>query len=373
MQTLQQKLDQQAQQNLLRKRQIIRPVSCNQVQINQQKTCVDFSSNDYLGLKHHPKIKNDFADAVQKHGFGSGASALVSGYSDAHAETERLFAQWLGVEKTILFTSGYCANLSVLHTLLDRSSTVLADKLCHASLIDGIILSRAQHKRYQHNNLPHLQKLTELYQPNLIITESLFSMEGDITPVSQIITHSGKYQTNLLIDDAHGIGILGKTGKGIHEHFSLSQSTSTCLVAPLGKAFNAMGAIVAGSTEMIDAIVHFARAYRYTTSLPPAICIAIQSSLNIVQQEAWRRERLNHNIQLFIDYATDQGLTLTSSDLTPIKPVFIGDNTQALKTQAFYKLMVFMCRLSEHQRYRKIKPGYASHSTASTQKRKSYS
>lgn len=331
---LQKRLTAQARQLLIRKRNIIETIRGNLILV-EGKCCTDFSNNDYLGLKNHPKITAAFIQSIKKYGFGSGASTFVSGYSEAHAETEYLFSKWLKVDKAILFNSGYCANVGIIGALASRSDTIFSDRLCHASLLDGIGLSRAKHCRYQHCDLAHLSRLAEVNPPNLIVTESIFSMEGTLSPIPSLVQHAEHYQSGLLIDDAHGIGVFGKTGAGICEHYGINQTQISCLVLSLGKAFNAMGAIVAGKAETIEAILQFSKTYRYTTALPPAICSTLQTTLNIIQQEAWRREKLLKNIHLFTSYAIDKGLSLTSSDDTPIKPIVIHDNKKVLALQNY--------------------------------------
>lgn len=322
------------EQSLLRTRNIIARLSGNSIAVNGIR-CLDFSSNDYLGLKKHPKITSAFIDAVQKYGFGSGASVFISGYSDAHAEIEYLFSKWLGVNKAILFNSGYSANLGVINALSNKSMTIFSDKLCHASLLDGIVLSRAKHYRYQHCNTEHLKYLTQYKKPNLIVTESIFSTSGSIAPILSLAKLAKQYQSELLIDDAHGIGVLGETGAGIAEQYNLNQQSYSCLALPLGKAFNALGAIVAGKSSIIEAVLQFAKTYCYTTAIPPAICRTIKMSLQIIQEEKWRRDKLTENIHFFISYAREKNLKLNANDITPIKAVSVHNNKTVLALQDF--------------------------------------
>lgn len=329
-----QRLSHHSNQTLMRKRNIIETTENNRIAVNKQ-LCVDFSSNDYLGLKKHPYITEAFIQAVKKHGVGSGASALVSGYSDEHAKTEELFAKWLSVDKAILFNSGYSANTGIISALINRTNTVFSDKLSHASLLDGIALSRAKHVRYQHCDMENFRYLAESNLPDFIVTESIFSMEGDLAPISDLTQLASQYKSGLLIDDAHGIGVLGTTGAGIVEHTGINQDHYSCLVLPLGKAFNAMGAIVAGKMEIIETILQFSRSYLFTTALPPAICGAIQAALSMIQEENWRRQKLTENIRFFASYAISKGLSLISTDETPIKSILIHDNTKVLALQKY--------------------------------------
>jgi 8-amino-7-oxononanoate synthase len=329
---LQNRLSYLSNKALLRTRKIVDVTDDNCIVVDG-KCCFDFSSNDYLGLKKHPKITEDFIRCAKKYGVGSGASALVSGYSDEHAETEKMFANWLGVDKTILFTSGYAANTGIVSALTSRSSVIFSDKLCHASLLDGIMLSKAKHRRYKHCDSQHLECLAKQNKPDFIVTESVFSMEGDLAPIGDLVDLAKKHNAGLLIDDAHGIGVLGKSGAGVADLYGISQASFSCLTLPLGKAFNAMGAIVAGRSEVIEMVLQFAKTYRYTTALPPAICHAVRSTLAIIQEENWRRERLRENSIFFASYAVEKELDLISIDETPIKAIVIQSHSKLLSIQ----------------------------------------
>jgi 8-amino-7-oxononanoate synthase len=331
---LQKKLEARKSDLLYRSRYAIDPLGQSIISVSGMR-CVDFSSNDYLGLKMHPRVTEALIKACQKYGFGSGASAFISGYSSLHQEVEEKFARWLCVDHAVLFSSGYTANISIFNALCKRSDTVLSDKLCHASLLDGIILSRTKHLRYQHNNIKHLEEIAEKNHPNLIVTESIFSMEGDTAPISDLVRISKHYQSGLIIDDAHAIGVLGETGKGALEHFSLNQNDYTCLVMPLGKAFSAIGAMVVGKKENIETILQFSRSYCYSTALPPLICFGLQTTLDVIQEEPWRQQKLFENISLFLDYSNHKGLVLSSTDKTPIKAVLVQDSKKVLSLQKF--------------------------------------
>lgn len=313
-------------------RPIIEPLAPNKIRVSGYE-CINFSSNDYLGLHKHPKVLEVFINACQRYGVGSGASAFVSGYSMAHQEAETQFAAWLGVDRAVLFGSGYCANTSIIAALSQRDNTIFSDKLCHTSLLDGILLSRAKHIRFRHNDIDHLTRLAEEHTPSLIVTESINSMEGDITPLTALVKLAKHYQSGLIIDDAHGIGVLGKHGQGAVDLFDLCQADYTCLVLPLGKSFNAMGAMVAGNADMMDCVLQFAKSYCYSTALPPAICLAIQASLQVLQEETWRQQQLKKNSRFFIEYANAKGLTLISKDETPIKSILVHTNENAIALQ----------------------------------------
>ena len=289
---------------------------------------VNFSSNDYLGLANHPSINSAYIEGVKRYGFGSGASAVISGYTHDQQVLEEKFASWLNVDRTLLFNSGYHANIGVLSSLLNRHTTILSDKLCHASILDGIQLSRARHYRYQHNSKDHFQHLYRTVCPDIVTTESVFSMEGDIVNMDILKSHS-----NIVIDDAHGIGVLGSTGRGIAEYAGLSEDDYICLVAPLGKAFNALGAIVAGRDAVIETLLQFSKSYRYTTALPPAVHSALNATLSIVISDSWRRANLNESVDYFNEVVDSLGLVLASKDKTPIRSIIIGDNEKVISIQ----------------------------------------
>lgn len=329
---LQGKLQRWENNALTRKRMIISKTDGNKISVESEQ-CINFCSNDYLGLAKHPKIIEAYHKGIERYGIGSGASAVVSGYYSDQQRLEQRFAEWLKVDKAILFSSGYLANIGTIAAIVDRNSTVISDKFCHASLLDGIQLSRAKHYRYQHNNLDQLVRLSELTKPDLIITESVFSMEGSVSPLQTIVDIANKYKSSVLIDDAHGIGVFGEYGAGVCQHANLDPNQLACLVAPLGKAFNAMGAIVAGRTDVIEAVLQFARSYRYSTALPPAISTALLTTLDVVIDETWRRKKLMEVIQFFIENAIQRGLVLSSKEMTPIKSILIGDNMRVVQLQ----------------------------------------
>ncbi len=322
------------QLGLIRKRVLVsqRLEQNNTIVINNNKY-INFSSNDYLGLTKHPRIIKKLRDSISKYGFGSNSSALISGFFDSHYKLENDFANWLGFDKAIIFSSGYAANLSIISTLANRHNTIVSDKLCHSSILEGIQLSRAKNYRYNHCSIKHLCTLIQSKNPEFIITEGVFSMEGTITPLKEIINLSEKYTCNTIIDDAHGIGVLGKNGRGICEQDSIRQHQFGCLIIPLGKAFNGIGAIVAGRKEILDPIIQFSKGFRYTTSLPPAICEGITETLSIIIEDEWRRDKLKEVIKLFINSANERNIYLSSYQITPIKSIIIGDNKQVLYLQ----------------------------------------
>lgn len=331
---VQQRLAAYRANSLLRKRYTVEHQNNNHVVVNGIPA-IQFCSNDYLQVAQHPRVKKAFADGVTQNGLGSGASALVSGYSRAHFQLEQAFAHFLNREKALLFNSGYHANLGVLTAFADRRSTIIADKLCHASLIDGTLLSRAKYYRYRHHDIQHASQLLEKSKASdtLLVSESIFSIQGDITDVRALAALAKKHHSLLIIDDAHGIGVLGQQGGGISEHQQLSQEDVPCLITPLGKAFGSMGAIVSGSESLIQALMQFARTYRYSTALTPAVCHATLTVLTLIKTESWRRQTLQHLIQFFIREARNRELRLFSEDISPIKSIVIGANEKTIFLQ----------------------------------------
>ena len=300
----------------------------------QNETLINFSSNDYLNISQHEGVKKAYEEGVRRYGLGSGASALVSGYSVAHQQLEEAFAKFINRPKALLFNSGYHANLGVLTTFANKNTVIVADKLCHASLTDGALLTRATYRRYRHNDVEHAKEIIEKSnkQP-LLISESVFSMEGDIAKISHLAQLAKEYQAMLMVDDAHGIGVLGQQGKGISEHFQLNTDAIPCLITPLGKALGGLGAIVSGTQDVIEALVQLARTYRYTTALPAALCHAMLSALKIIEKESWRRQQLQSLVRFFIKECHHRQLVLSSEDETPIKSIVIGSSREALLLQ----------------------------------------
>lgn len=325
------------QQQEWRQRQIIEArqgfsIFCNGASL------INLASNDYLNLSQHPKVKEAFAKAALYYGLGSSASPLVTGFQRPHFELEERFSHFLK-RRALLFNSGYHANLAVFQTLAKRSSVIFSDKECHASLLDGIQLSRAVHRRFPHHHFGFLAKLLDNYktEEKIIITESIFSMSGDLTPLKKVAALSQEKKALLCLDDAHGLGFLGEEGRGAAEHFGLQADEIFCLTQPLGKAIGGMGAILSGNKEVIELVLQQGRSYRYSTALPPAIASAMLVALDCLETEAWRRRSLRENIALFNQLATDYQLPLISADETPIRALLLGSNEKALACHAFLK------------------------------------
>ena len=335
-QSWQDRLIKRRQQGLYRQRQIIKSQEQNAIYVTGN-TCIDFSRNDYLGLNQHGDIARAVVVASEEFGLGSGGSGFISGYSTLHQEVAIELAQWLGVEKVIFFSSGYCANIGVLSALSQRHDLILADKYCHTSLLDGMILSRSKFRRYQHNALWHAQQLAAKYKPNLLVTESVFSMTGKLAPLARLAQLAAQYNAGMVIDDAHGLGVLGDTGRGALTQLTADNHSIICLVASLGKAFNMTGALVGGDKLTIDTVLQFARSYCYSTELSPILCAALLKTLEIIKTQTWRRQQLNHNIVHMMDYAKNRGLILSNSALTPIKSIYIRGDVLSLQARLMTK------------------------------------
>ncbi len=294
---------------------------------------VSFCSNDYLGMANHPEVIKAFSDAASRYGVGAGASHLVSGHSQAHAELEQALAEFTGRDAVLLFSTGYMANLGVVSALIGRGDSVFQDRLNHASLIDAGLLSGAKVMRYKHNDLQSLagRLAKDTASNKMILSDGVFSMDGDMADVSGLVRLSQEYKAWCLLDDAHGFGVLGKKGAGLLEHTGASQQDVPLLMATLGKAVGVAGAFIAGSFEHIELLKQLSRTWIYTTAMPPAIAVASRKSLLLIQREDWRREKLVSLITLFKQGARERNIQLLPSD-TAIQPVFIGDNQAAVET-----------------------------------------
>ena len=335
-------LNQRKLDHLYRKRTSHDGPQTPQLKINGQ-TLLAFCSNDYLGLANHPALISAAQNACVDYGLGSGASHLVAGHTDVHHELEEALAKLTQRPRALLFSSGYMANMGVLSSLLDRQDAVYQDRLNHASLLDGGLLSAATFKRYRHQDLSDLQRQLDKTQArrHLVATDAVFSMDGDtalLKPLSQLC-HA--QQAWLMIDDAHGFGVLGPDGGGSALAQGLTTDDCPIYMATLGKALGSYGAFVAGSDVLIETLIQFSRNYIYTTALPPAIAAASLAAVNLLQHEVWRQQHLNHLIRLFKQQAEHLKLPLMPSD-TAIQPLLIGSSEMALRLSESLKEMGFL-------------------------------
>ena len=296
-----------------------------------QQNMVNFCSNDYLGLSQHESVIATFKNAADIYGVGSGSAHLICGHSKAHHALEEELAEFTRRERALLFSTGYMANVGTINALLKNGDFVFEDKLNHASLLDGGLSSGANFKRYPHANLQQLEKLLQKTDgEKWIVTDGVFSMDGDVAPLRDLANLAQKQKAQLMVDDAHGFGVLGKTGGGLIEELNLTQSEVPILMGTLGKAFGTFGAFIAGSETLIESLIQFARTYIYTTALPPAVAEATRESLKIVINETWRREKLQALISEFKTGAAQLNLPLMPSD-SPIQPLLVGDSFRALQ------------------------------------------
>lgn len=303
------------------------------ITINDREA-VNFCSNDYLGLASHPRLIEAWCRGARTWGTGAGASPLVSGRYAVHEELEQELARITGRERALLFPDGFQANLAVVSALVPTvRGRVLLDRLCHASLIDGVILSRAPFRRFPHADTGALRRrLQEVTPPFcLVISESVFSMDGDLAPLDDYAGLCREYGACLYVDDAHGFGVLGERGRGALEQLSLGQTEVPLLMATFGKALGLAGAFVAGPAVLIETLVQCARPYIYSTAMPPALAAAVLEALHIVAEEKHRRAHLQALIQRFRSEAERMGLPLLPS-ATPIQPLLLGTSRRALET-----------------------------------------
>lgn len=318
-------------QGLYRKRRVIERRGGVALDFEGQRL-LSFSGNDYLGLADHPKVIEAMQSATELYGVGSGASHLVSGHSPPHHALEEDLAEFTGRERAMLFSTGYMANQGVISALAGRGDWVFEDRLNHASLLDGALLSGARLKRYAHASAEELRAaLAECpMQGRLVVTDGVFSMDGDMAPLPELARAASETTAWLMVDDAHGLGVVGPTGRGVVEHFGLGAAEVPVLMGTLGKAFGTFGAFVAGNHDLIEFLIQRARSYIYTTALPPAVAEATRASLRLVREESWRRDKLRMLIERFRQGAGQLGLGLVDSQ-TPIQPILIGGNDDALR------------------------------------------
>ncbi len=289
---LQNDLDELFARGLRRRRRVLDSPQGVHVSVDG-KPCLSFCSNDYLGLANHPQLIAALQQGAQQHGAGAGASHLISGHLAAHHDLELALAAFAGKPAALLFSTGYLANLGVVQALVGRGDTVFADRFNHASLNDAMLLSRAGIKRYRHNDMGHLAALLAASGKGrkLVITDAVFSMDGDIAALPDLLALCEQHDAWLLVDDAHGFGVLGEQGRGSLAHFGLD-SPRIIYMATLGKAAGVSGAFVAAEQVVIDTLVQHARSYIYTTASPPALASALMASLALLSEEEWRRTHL---------------------------------------------------------------------------------
>ena len=333
---LSEKLKNLAKNNLKRQRRSIQDLKGGKIKVKGQWVH-NFSSNDYLGLTQNKIIKRSIIDGIKQYGNGSGASHLISGHYDIHDQLEEIAAKNLRFEKSILFSSGFLANIGVINALCDRNDLILSDRLNHASLNEASLLSKSKFIRYNHLDLEHLEKILRENdgRRKLIITDAVFSMDGDLINLPALISLCDKYDAYLYVDDAHGYGVLGKNGQGILEHYYPKLDLKPKLkkriiyMFTLGKSVGISGAIVVANKEIINYLIQKAKTHIYTTASSPAITCGIITSLSIIKKSQKLRENILKSINLLRDKVENKKLMKKS--ITPIQSIFINDTSKSIR------------------------------------------
>ncbi|MFT6404473.1 MAG: 8-amino-7-oxononanoate synthase [Marinomonas primoryensis] len=337
-------LEERRQQNLMRRTVTLDSPQIPHAKINTQDY-VAFCSNDYLGLANHPALIQALHDTAQEYGVGGGSSHLVCGHLTPHQQLEDALADWLGYERVMLFSTGYMANLGVISALAGKDRPVIQDKLNHASLIDGALLAKATMRRYLHGDVASAEKLlSRSTDSGLLITDGVFSMDGDVAPLSELSNLAIKHDWMFMVDDAHGLGCLGEDGRGCLSLAGLDAERLPILIGTFGKAFGTAGAFVATSHDYADYLTQFARPYIYTTAMSPAMAGATLASLRIIQSSEGqeRRDRLSAHIAYFRQRMQSLPVVLMASE-TAIQPILMGDSKTALQISERLKSLGVWC------------------------------
>jgi 8-amino-7-oxononanoate synthase len=326
-------------QHLYRERLVVESAAGAEVVVDGRRF-LNFCSNDYLGLANHPEVAAAMRRGIDEYGVGSGASHLVCGHTRAHHALEEALAEFTRRPRALLFSSGWMANTGVITALLGSGDSVIEDRLNHASLIDGGLASGARFRRYRHGDAVHAGELLAKARTHegdgarqLLVTDGVFSMDGDVAPLRELAAQSRAQRAWLMVDDAHGFGVLGSEGRGCVDDAGLGVDDVPVLVGTLGKAFGTSGAFVAGSDDLIETLIQQARSYIYTTAMPASVAVASLASLDLLRREQWRREKLQQQVTRFRAGATQFGYTLMDSS-TPIQPLLLGDSARALALSA---------------------------------------
>ena len=323
--------------SLFRKRVVVSERKKNQIKING-RWLINFASNDYLGLSQNSSIKKAIISGINKYGNGGSSSHLVSGHTEAHQNIEKITKNNIGFASSILFSSGYLANLGIITTIAEKDSFIYADKLNHASLNDACILSRGKFIRFPHNDMAALEnhlKKNKTKKKKFIVTDGVFSMDGDIANIPELVKLAKKYDAYLYIDDAHGYGVLGKNGQGVLEHYEQKDSIKKIAkdriiyTLTLSKAVGVSGALVCANKKIVDLVVNKSRTYIYTTAEQPALMYGIKRSFDIIKKNHSLRRKVNDHIYLFRRLINHKNLLVDS--ITPIQPLVIGDDKRVIK------------------------------------------
>ena len=334
-----QELEELKKAGLYRSLKSINKIYGSRISIDQ-KEYLNFCSNNYLGLAHHPRMIEAAQKTTEIFGVGAGASRLITGNTTLHMELEKRLAAFKGREAAIVFPTGYMANLGAITSLLDEKDAIITDRLNHASIIDACRLSKAKLQVYPHKDMQALEKIlkkSDKYNKRLIVTDAIFSMDGDIAPLPRIIELAKKYKAITMIDEAHSTGVLGAKGKGLEEHFGIVGKTDI-IMGTLSKALGGLGGFIAGSRELIDYLRNKARSFIYTTALPPSVCAAAITALEIIEEQPELREKLWHNVKhltplIPLSIKDGEGETRREGVRidTPIIPIIIGDPKKTME------------------------------------------
>ena len=335
-------IQQLARDHLLRELTVLDSPSGPLMSWEGQSTLM-FASNDYLGLANHPLLKQVAMKAIEQFGVGAGASRLISGTLTPHHDLELALAEFTNTEAALTFSSGYATNLGVIPHLAKTGGVIFADRLCHASIFDACRLSRATLRVFHHNDMDHLHSLLTKRLPKpstLLITEGVFSMDGDLAPLPELARLAEEFDANLLIDDAHGTGIMGATGRGTMEHFGI-ESSNVYHMGTMSKALGTSGGFIAGTKAFIAYLVNTSRSFIYSTAPPPAMAAAARAAIHLIQQEPERRARLWQNREHMYQGLLAMGCHMTKTE-SPILPIIVNDPALAvemsrrLKTQGIF-------------------------------------
>jgi 8-amino-7-oxononanoate synthase len=300
------------------------------------KTFLSFCSNNYLGLANNPSVIKAVKNAVEEYGWGAGASRLVSGNMSLHESLEDEISRFKGKEAALVFPTGYMANLGAISSLVSNGDLVICDKLNHASIIDGCRLSGADFRVYAHCDMVKLENVlrkSTKYNRKLIVTDSVFSMDGDLAPLPDIVRIAGKHKAMVMVDEAHGTGVFGENGRGVVEHFNLNKEVYI-VMGTLSKAIGSLGGYVCGDINLINYLRNKARSFMYTTALPPAVCAASIAGIKLIQNDPSLRESLWRNVRFIKEKLKSLNFSIISSE-SPIIPILIGDSQKAVDMSNF--------------------------------------
>ena len=327
---LRRRLEQLEGDGLMRRRRVVQGARGAWLNVDGRRV-LSFCSNDYLGLASHPDLVAAAQRSLAESGVGAGASALISGHDAQHERLERRLAEHVGAPRALCFSTGYMANLGIVAAMAGRGDTVFSDALNHASLVDAARLSRADVEVYPHADLETLEaRLARCASAvKLVASDTVFSMDGDLAPVPALVALCERHDAWLLLDDAHGFGVLGQGGRGALSHFGV-RSPRVITMATLGKAAGVFGAFAAGEADVIEWLIQRARSYVFTTASPPALAAALLESVRLIERDEWRRARLRDHVARLRAGLRGLPWTLAPSE-TPIQPLIVGDNRIAVE------------------------------------------